>query len=144
MNTIECASERPNEVRQRIRVRAHELHADLTVDSGGTDSAPSPHDFFDAALASCKALTAIWYARKNGIPLERVESQVTRDNSEEHLGRYKLNVRLNFYGALTEEQRTRVYAAVSRCPIHKLMTTSEVVIETMAPAPPVSAPSRKG
>ena len=49
------------------------------MDEGGEDSAPSAHDYFDASLAACKALTAVWFARRNGIPLERVESHVERD-----------------------------------------------------------------
>jgi putative redox protein len=39
---------------------------------------------------------------------------------------------------MTEEQRTRLFAAVERCPIHKLMTTTEVRIET---APLAKSPS---
>jgi putative redox protein len=31
---------------------------------------------------------------------------------------------------LSEEDRARLYDAVSRCPLHKLMTTTEVIIET--------------
>jgi putative redox protein len=33
---------------------------------------------------------------------------------------------------MTEEQRQKLYDAVSRCPVHKLMTTTDVVIETEA------------
>jgi putative redox protein len=130
MNSVHCTTERPNGTRHRIEVRAHELHADLAAAEGGEDSAPSAHDYFDASLAACKALTAVWFARRNGIPLERVESHVERDDSEERKGRYKLSVRLAFHGPLTEEHRARLYAAVGRCPVAKLMTTSEVVIET--------------
>jgi putative redox protein len=130
MNTIDCATEQPNEFRQRLQVRAHELHADVVEREGGRDSAPGAHDYFDAALAACKGLTATWYAKRNGIPLERVESHVERDDSEERSGRYKLTVRLAFHGPMSEEDRARIYAAVGRCPIHKLMTSSEVTIET--------------
>ena len=130
MNTIDCATEQPNEFRQRLHVRAHELHADVVQQEGGHDSAPGAHDYFDAALAACKTLTATWYAKRNRLPLERVESHVERDDSEERSGRYKLTVRLAFHGPLSEEDRARIYAAVGRCPIHKLMTSSEVTIET--------------
>jgi putative redox protein len=130
MNTVDCETERPNEYRQRLVVRAHELHADMGEDEGGHDSAPGAHDYFDVALAACKTLTATWYARKNGIPLERVESHVERDASEERAGRYKLKVRLAFHGPMTDEQRSRIYAAIGRCPVHKLMTSTEVIIET--------------
>ncbi len=136
--SIDCESAEPNEFPQRIRVRAHELRADVGPASGGSDSAPGPHDYFDASLIACKTLTAMWYARKNAIPLERVEAHVERDEREERAGKYVLRVRVAFHGPLTEEQRTRLYAAVGKCPIHKLMTSTEVIIETapLDPAPP--------
>src|SRR5262245_20040871 len=89
MKSIHCTTEQPNGYRHRIDIRAHELHADLTVEEGGQDSAPGAHDYFDASLAACRALTAMWFAKRNGIPLERVESHVERDSSEERKGRYK-------------------------------------------------------
>jgi putative redox protein len=126
---IDCQSEQPNGYPQTIQVRSHQLRADIIDPLGGNDTAPGPHDYFDSALASCKALTALWYAKHNGIPLERVESHVESDNSEERKGIYKLRVRLRFHGPLSDEQKQRLYNAASRCPIHKLMTTSEVLIE---------------
>jgi putative redox protein len=128
--TIHCSTEAPGGFRHRIAVRDHVFFADSLPPDGGEDSAPGPHDYFDASLAACKALTAMWFAKKNGIPLERVESHVERDATEERSGRYKLSVRLAFHGPLSEEQRGRLYAAVSRCPVSKLMTTTDVVIET--------------
>ncbi len=127
---VDCESERPNEFPQTVHLRKHVFRADVMSDSGSTDSAPGPHDYFDTALATCKALTAIWFAKKNAIPLERVESHVERDDGEERKGIYTLKVRLAFHGPLTDEQRTRLFAAVERCPIHKLMTTSEVRVVT--------------
>lgn len=128
--TLTCESETPGGFAQRLRVRSHVFRADEGVAAGSTDSAPSPHDYFDAALAACKALTAIWYARKKGIPLERVEVQVERDDREERAGKYVLGVKVAFHGTLTDEEQTRLHAAVARCPVHKLMTTTEVSIET--------------
>jgi putative redox protein len=130
MTSIDCETERPNEFPQVLRVRAHTLRADVEEAQGGHDEAPGAHDYFDASLAACKALTATWYAKRNGIPLERVESHVERDASEERAGRYVLRVRLAFHGPLSDEQKKRLYDVVSRCPVHKLMTTTEVTIET--------------
>lgn len=127
---IDCETERPNEYPQQLRIREHTLRADVGTDLGSTDSAPGAHDYFDAALAACKTLTATWYAKQHNIPLERVESHVERDDSNERKGVYVLKVRLAFHGPLTPEQRTKLHAAVARCPIHKLMTTTEVQIET--------------
>lgn len=131
MNAVDCTTEVPSTYQHRIQVRAHELHADLTVASGGEDKAPGAHDYFDISLAVCKAQTAMWFAKKNGIALERVDAHVERDDSEERQGRYKLLLRLAFHGSLTDEDRKRLYAAAARCPVSKLMTTSEVVIETL-------------
>jgi len=132
---IDCETEHPNAFPQILHVRAHTLRADVNETSGGTDSAPGPHDYFDASLAACKALTATWFARKNGIALERVETHVERDDKDERSGKYVLRVRIAFHGKLTEDERTRLYAAATKCPIHRLMTTTDIVIET-APLEP--------
>jgi putative redox protein len=129
MNIVRSATVTPNKFPQRIEVRTHTLAADVEAN----DSAPNPHDYFDTALAACKSLTAHWYADRHKIPLERVETQVERDDTGERSGVYKLRVTVTFHGAMSEEQRTTLYRAIGACPIHKLMTTTEVVIETVAP-----------
>ena len=125
-----CETEVPNSFPVRLRIRGHTFRSDVGASSGGTDSAPGPHDYFDAALAACKALTATWYARKHQMPLERVETRIERNDSEERRGKYTLKVHLAFHGPLTPDQRSRLFAAVAACPIHKLMTSTEVVVET--------------
>lgn len=132
---VHARTEVPNLFPQVIRVREHTFRADVPENVGSTDSAPGPHDYFDAALAACKTTTAIWYARRNKIPLERVEATVTRDDSQERKGKYVLRVELKYHGPLSDEQRAKLHAAIEGCPVHKLMTTSEVVIET-APLQP--------
>lgn len=127
---VHCATEAPGAFPVGIRVREHHFRSDVGTSSGSTDSAPGPHDYFDAALAACKALTATWYARKHQMPLERVESRVERNDTEERKGKYGLKVRLAFHGPLSADQRSRLYAAVAACPIHKLMTTTDIVVET--------------
>ncbi|NUP11087.1 MAG: OsmC family peroxiredoxin [Polyangiaceae bacterium] len=128
--TIRCETETAGEYAQLLHVGKHTLHADMDEKSGGHDTGPGAHEYFDAALSACKALTATWFAKKNNIPLERVETFVERDDSQERAGKYVLKVRLAFHGPLSDEDRKRLYAAVGKCPVHKLMTTTEVVIET--------------
>lgn len=117
-----------------VRVRHHVFTADASTAGGGADSAPGPHDLFDAALASCKAITAMWYAKRHAIPLERVETHVETDASDEAKGHYRMRVRVELFGPLTPEQRAQVHRAIAACPIHKLMTTSDVQIETASEA----------
>jgi putative redox protein len=40
-----------------------------------------------------------------------------------------LKVRVVFHGPLSDADRERLEKAVSACPIHKLMTTTEVVVD---------------
>ena len=127
---IDCETETPNELRQILHIGPHVLYADLSAAQGGHASAPSPHNLFDAALAACKTLTATVYAKSHGIPLEHVESHVERDDSKERQGVYVLRVRLAFHGPLSDEQRKKLHDVVGRCPVHKLMTTTDVQIET--------------
>lgn len=118
-------------LRQRILVNdRHELFADVGAESGGESSAPDPHDYLDSALGACKALTVSLYARSKGIPLEGISVTVNRDASEERQGRYRLDVELTLKGALSEEQKTTLQRIADRCPVHKLLTASEIAIET--------------
>lgn len=130
-NEVTCTTEQPNDYPQVLHTRAHVFRADVGPEAGSSDTAPSPHDYFDAALASCKALTATWYAKRHDIPLERVETHVERDDAEERQGKYWLRVRVIFHGPLTDAQRAALTRAVAACPIHKLMTRAEIDIETL-------------
>jgi putative redox protein len=127
---VDCKTEVAGAFRQIVTVDAHTLAADVGPTLGGQDSAPGPHDYFDVSLATCKALTATWYAKKNGIPLDRVEAHVERNDSREREGTYVLDVSLAFHGALSDAQKQKLYDVVGRCPVHKLMTTSTVEINT--------------
>jgi putative redox protein len=128
--TIECHNEVDGVFRQVIRVDAHTLYADVGLALGGAASAPGPHEYFDVSLATCKALTAMVYAKRHSIALDRIEVQVERDSSREREGFYGLRVKLAYFGALSNADKQRVHDAISRCPIHKLMATSTIEIET--------------
>jgi putative redox protein len=135
MNTIDARTVAPGEYPVAVAVRSHTFTADASVAAGGHDAAPGPHDLFDSALATCKAITAMWYAKRHGIPLERVESRVESDDREERAGVYRLRVHVELFGPVTDDQRAQVLRAIAACPVHKLMTTSDVQIETVADAP---------
>lgn len=56
--------------------------------------------------------------------------EVTHDAAEEQKGKYTLNVKLTLKGVLTDEQRDELHRVADRCPVHKLMTTAEISIDT--------------
>ncbi len=67
---------------------------------------------------------------EKAIPLTGVTVEVTHDSAEEQKGKYKLNVKLTLKGVLTDAQRDELHRVADKCPVHKLMTTAEVTIET--------------
>ena len=116
--------------RHSIKIDEHEVFTDLPKTMGGESSAPSPHDYFDAALGACKALTVKLYAQKKDIPLTGVTVEVKHDASEEQQGKYALHVKLTLKSVLTDAQREELHRVADKCPVHKLMTTADITIET--------------
>ncbi|WP_248796909.1 OsmC family protein [Pseudomonas sp. MWU13-2105] len=129
--TITINTESSEGFRHSLQIDDHLLFADVPRSAGGEGSAPEPHDYFDAALGTCKALTLKLYAQKKGIPLTGVTVEVKRDNSQEQKGKYGLQVKLTLKGALSDAQREELHKVADRCPVHKLMTSTEVSIETL-------------
>lgn len=117
-------------LRHSIEIGEHQLHTDVPVSFGGSASGPEPHDLFDAALGACKALTLMLYARQRGLPLDSLDVRVARDDSQERQGSYRLAVELDLHGALDDEQRQQLLRIADKCPVHKLMTSVEVQVET--------------
>ncbi len=113
-----------------VRIRAHEFVVDVSAAEGGSDAGPSPHDIYDAALASCKALTVLWYAQRKKMELTDIEVVTERDDSQERQGTYRLNSTLKLSGHLTEEQKRELLAVADKCPIHKLMTQVTTQVST--------------
>jgi putative redox protein len=120
----------PDGTAHRISIRAHELVADMSLPDGD-DAGPDPHDLYDAALGACKALTMLWYAQRNGIPLDDIHVGVARDASDERKGVYRLTTRIALGGPLTNEEHDKLIAVAGKCPVHRLMTEVTTEIETI-------------
>ena len=116
--------------RHSIKIDDYEVFTAVPKALGGEGSAPGPHDYFDAALAACKALTLKMYAKKKDIPLTGVTVEIKHDAEQEQQGKYKLHVKLTLKGVLTDAQRDELHRVADKCPIHKLMTTADISIET--------------
>jgi len=129
--TVSVSRDDPAATRHRVKIRQHSFVVDASVAGGGQDEGPSPHDLYDASLASCKALTVLLYAKRKGIPLEDVEVQVERDDSQERQGTYRLKTSLRLVGPLDDAQRAELLRVAGKCPVHKLMTEVKTEIETV-------------
>ena len=117
--------------RHLLKIRQHAIAVDASPAGGGKDEGPSPHDLYDAALASCKALTVMLYARRKGMALEDIEVLVDRDDSQERQGTYRLKTSLRLVGNLDEAQRAELLRVAGKCPVHRLMSEVKTEIETV-------------
>jgi putative redox protein len=129
--TVKVIRDQSLPMRHIVHVRNHIISADGTLEEGGNDAGPSPHDLYDSAVSACKALTIVWFARRKGYALENVEVSTERDDSEERKGVYRLTATVHLTGDLSESQREELVAVAQKCPVHKLMTTVTTEITTV-------------
>ena len=128
--TISVIRDKTGAMRHHVRSGPHVFAVDEPASVGGGDSGPNPHDLYDAALGACKALTLVWYAKRNNIPLEDLRVDVDRDGSAERNGIYRLATTLTLGGNLSDAQRQALLTVAGKCPVHKLMTTVTTEITT--------------
>ena len=116
---------------QDVVVRGRVLVADEPRDVGGADDGPNPYELLLAALGSCTAMTILLYARRKQWPVEHV--RVELDHSRVHVRDCEecetKDVRLDYFrkritvrGPLGEEQRARLEEIARKCPVHRTLT----------------------
>jgi putative redox protein len=128
--SIQVVRDNTAAMRHIVHVRNHIFPTDVTASEGGEDTGPDPHDLYDSALAACKALTVLWYAKKKGIVVKDIRVSIARDATAERQGTYKLAAELSLTGDLTEAQRRELLSVADKCPIHKLMTQVNTEVAT--------------
>jgi putative redox protein len=109
--TITVRRDLSQPMRHIVHVRDHQIAVDGSVEEGGSDFGPTPHDLYDAALGACKVA-------------------VDRDASQERQGVYRLSTVLHLGGELSEAQRKELLTVAGKCPLHKLMTAVKTEITT--------------
>jgi putative redox protein len=125
-------------MRHVVRVGDFVLTVDAPAADGGEGAGFSPHDLYDAALGACKALTMLYYADRHGMQLDDIRVEVTRDDSQERQGTYRLDAKIDVSAPLDEKQRAALLRVAGKCPVHKLMTEvkTEITTEWAPPAEP--------
>jgi putative redox protein len=110
-----------------VEMRQHRLIIDEPVEKGGTDRGPMPAELLAAALASCTAITMEMYADRKEWGLGTLEvavdfTEATTDDPP------IFDVRITLGGELSQETQDRLLAIAGKCPVHKALTSQEVVV----------------
>jgi len=138
MSTIVSTSRRPGTTYTcDISVRQHNLVADEPEDAGGDDLGPNPVELVLAALGACTAMTMEMYAKRKGWNISKLDISVVRevvnDPSATLEGRIErrdqFRTRIHLEGNLDDEQRKRLYTIAARCPVHRMLAGSPILIE---------------
>lgn len=128
---------------QDVQLGAHHFRADEPLEAGGTGHGPDPYALLLASLGSCTSMTLGMYARRKGIPLQRVTVYLRHgrvyagdcDDCETKVGKVdQIERRIVLDGELTDEQRAALLAIADKCPVHRTLT-SEIKIRTSTGAP---------
>jgi uncharacterized OsmC-like protein/alpha/beta superfamily hydrolase len=123
---------------QEIAVDGHRLLADEPASVGGDGTGPSPYDYLSAALGACTTMTLRMYAEHKQLDLPRVSVDVShgklhakdcKDCGEGREGRIDRFERvLSVDGDVSEQLRGKLLEIAGKCPVHKTLEKSSVVI----------------
>jgi putative redox protein len=97
----------------------HGLRVDEPAAAGGADTGPRPTQLLGASLASCIAITVEMYADRKGWDVGALEVDV--EVGYEGPVPTSFEVGLKLPGELDVEQRRRLLAIATKCPVHKVL-----------------------
>jgi len=129
-----------NGFKTHIETRDLSIIADEPLDEGGGNAGPTPIELLLGALGACAAITARMYAQRKGWALEGVEINVSteRFKAGEYAGYAgtanfinEFRQMITFKGDLTDDQRTRLLEIAGKCPVHRILTEDNIMIEEL-------------
>ncbi len=118
-NAIRVHKSAEGKLRQDIDIGRHRITADISEVLGGDAAGPDPHELLDAALGACTALTVTMVARRKQIPLTDLKVEITHTEAD---GLYRMSRKLEFSGALSDEQKAYLLGIANKCPVHRTLS----------------------
>jgi putative redox protein len=110
-------------------VRGFEIKADEPIDKGGNNSAPSPFDLLNGALASCTAIFLRNYCIKNNIDTGEIHVKIKIIMSENKSVIFERTI--TFEHRLTDVQRNMILIQSNFSPTTQLLQKSNVINTTL-------------
>jgi len=105
----------------------HRFFADEPEEKGGKDTAPSPDELLEAALASCTLVTLRMYTDHKQWETGTINISVSLQREQ---GKSMITRVLKFEKQLTEEQKQRLVQVAKACPVSKTISgNAELIVE---------------
>jgi len=99
-------------------IRNHKVNIDLPANLQGCDTGPMPPELFILGLASCMGYYALFYCRKNRIPVEgmKIETDYEKTTNPDRISKVFVKI---FVPGLSEEHIQGVKEATEHCIVHQ-------------------------
>ncbi|MGW0285314.1 OsmC family protein [Streptomyces sp. NPDC003236] len=105
-----------------VEVRGHHIQVDQPVDSGGTDTAPTPTELFVASLATCVAFYAGRYLHRHGLSRAGLRVRAEFVMATDRPARISsVRVLVVPPPELPEQRRAALLAVASHCTVHNTL-----------------------
>ena len=128
---------------QSVLVGPHLLQGDEPGSVGGSDAGPNPYELLLAALGTCTSITVRMYADRKQWPLKSVHIELSyaRVHADDCTACDKelklvdgIEMKLAFFGELSESQRQRLTEIANKCPVHRTLESPIPIRARLAPA----------
>lgn len=108
----------------------HTIISDEPEKLGGKDEGMSPTELLAASLTSCSCITMKMYADRKGWSLEQLKVDV-RVRLDIKTGDCTIEKTVYITGAVSEDDKSRLFKIASACPVHKLLARTAEITSTL-------------
>jgi uncharacterized OsmC-like protein len=110
-----------------IDLRGHTLLVDQPVETGGTDTAPTPTELFIASLASCVAFYARRYAARHKLSPDGLEVAASYELGGRPARVSRITIVVTPPTELPADRRDAFLAVASHCTVHNTLIQPPII-----------------
>lgn len=119
-----------------VKVNAEFSGFSITTDqperNGGSDTAPSPFDFFLASLGTCAGFFALRFCQQRDLPTEGLALSLTSQHNKETKRLDRVEITMQLPEGFPEKYRHAIIRATDQCAVKKaLLDPPEIELITL-------------